>query len=170
MRTYAVAVGDRTFRAVVRQEPASLVIEVDGVRHAVHLEPWFGQTHVRLLVDGMAHRVVIRPHGETMVVVVGADRYAVRVAPHVPVPRRAHASATPTAFEITAPMPGLVVSVEVVPGARVEQGRPVAIMEAMKMQMEIHAPASGWVRAVHVRGGQDVATGTALMTFEPADQ
>jgi biotin carboxyl carrier protein len=169
MRTYAVAVGDRIFRTVVHQGPASLIVEVDGVRHAVDLERWLGRTHVRLLVDGTPHRVVIRPQGETTVVVVGADRYTVRVAPHVPVARRVQDSAAPTALQITAPMPGLVVSVEVVPGARVEQGRPVAIMEAMKMQMEIHAPASGWVRAVHVRGGQDVATGTVLMTLELAD-
>jgi biotin carboxyl carrier protein len=69
--------------------------------------------------------------------------------------------------EVTAPIPGLVVSVEVAEGDVVEQGRPVVIMEAMKMQSEMRTPMGGIVTAVHVKPGQEVMGGTVLVTVAP---
>lgn len=167
MRAYAVTVGEEVFRAVVRGGPASLSVEVNGTPHTVEVHPWCGRSHVRLIVDSVAHHVVVSPQGERTVVVVGAERYVVRVGPDIPVARRGSPATARSVLEIAAPMPGVIVSIEVAPEERVEQGRPVAIIEAMKMQMEIHAPAPGRVRAVHVRRGQDVARGTLLVTLDP---
>jgi propionyl-CoA carboxylase alpha chain len=62
---------------------------------------------------------------------------------------------------LLAPMPGTVVSVPVGAGATVAAGDTVLVLEAMKMQHAIKAPADGVV-AVEVEVGQQVAAGDVL--------
>ncbi len=57
---------------------------------------------------------------------------------------------------IKAPIPGQIKTVLVAEGDRVEAGQPLFILEAMKMENEIHAPKAGVVSQVAVRPGQDV--------------
>ena len=69
---------------------------------------------------------------------------------------------------LTAPMPGKILAVLVQPGAEVEKGAPLVVMEAMKMEHTIAAPAKGRVTAVLHAAGEQVAEGAALITFEAA--
>ena len=73
---------------------------------------------------------------------------------------------TGVAGEIKAPMPGLVVKVEVAPGDRVRRGQGVMVIEAMKMENEIAAPMDGTVELIKVKPGQPVEKGEALMTIK----
>jgi len=57
---------------------------------------------------------------------------------------------------IKAPIPGLIKAVFAAEGDRVEAGQPLFILEAMKMENEIHAPKSGVVSQISVKLGQDV--------------
>ena len=57
---------------------------------------------------------------------------------------------------IKAPIPGLIKFVFAAEGDRVEAGQPLFILEAMKMENEIHAPKSGVVSQISVKSGQDV--------------
>ena len=57
---------------------------------------------------------------------------------------------------IKAPIPGLIKAVFVAEGDRVEAGQPLFILEAMKMENEIHAPKSGVISQISVKPGQDV--------------
>jgi biotin carboxyl carrier protein len=57
---------------------------------------------------------------------------------------------------IKAPIPGLIKTVFAAEGDRVEAGQPLFILEAMKMENEIHAPKSGVVSQISVKPGQDV--------------
>ncbi|MDQ7819960.1 MAG: biotin/lipoyl-containing protein [Armatimonadota bacterium] len=169
-RAFLVFVAGRTHRVTAWPSGQALQISVDGAPPvAVDLRPLLGSTHFRLAVGATTHVVEVRRRGAEWVVTVGADRAVVRVEPDLPVARRVRTGGPPAAREIRAPMPGLVVAVEVTPGAAVEQGQAVVIMEAMKMQMEIRAPSSGRVRAVHVSAGQDVAGGTVLVTLDPGE-
>jgi propionyl-CoA carboxylase alpha chain len=59
-------------------------------------------------------------------------------------------------------MPGTVVSVVVKTGDPVEEGQPVLVLEAMKMQHTVTAPATGVVREVTVAAGDQVAAGAML--------
>jgi len=70
---------------------------------------------------------------------------------------------------LRAPMPGLVVRVEVHPGDEVIAGQGVLIVEAMKMENELRAPVAARVRAVHVREGVAVEKDAVLVDFEPLD-
>ncbi len=68
---------------------------------------------------------------------------------------------------LAAPMPGKVLEVSVEPGQRVEAGRVLVVLEAMKMEHRVHAPADGTVTAVLVAAGDQVATGAELLAFTP---
>ena len=57
---------------------------------------------------------------------------------------------------IKAPIPGLIKTVLAAEGDQVEAGQPLFILEAMKMENEIHAPKSGVIGQIRVKPGQDV--------------
>jgi len=67
---------------------------------------------------------------------------------------------------LKAPMPGLVVRLEVEAGQTVPPGGGVLVLEAMKMENELRSAAGGRVRAVLVKPGQAVEKGQALVEFE----
>ena len=67
---------------------------------------------------------------------------------------------------LIAPMPGLVVRVNVAVGDSVQAGQGLVVMEAMKMENELRAPAAGTVRQVHATPGTAVEKGTVLIELE----
>ncbi len=64
---------------------------------------------------------------------------------------------------VPAPMPGNIVSLEVKVGDSVAEGDAVAVMEAMKMNVEVVAPCAGAVKQIIVEKGAVVATDDAIM-------
>ncbi len=64
---------------------------------------------------------------------------------------------------VPAPMPGNIVSLEVKVGDSVAEGDVVAVMEAMKMNVEVVAPCAGTVKQILVEKGAVVATDDAIM-------
>jgi biotin carboxyl carrier protein len=69
-------------------------------------------------------------------------------------------------FELTAPLPGVVVSVAITPGERVERGQRLLVLEAMKMNNSIRSPQDGVVVEVLAQIGQTVRHGDVLLRFE----
>ncbi len=65
--------------------------------------------------------------------------------------------------EVTVSMPGKVIKALVAIGDEVEQGQPVLIIEAMKMENEVKAGRAGVVSAIHVEAGQSVEADVVLM-------
>jgi 3-methylcrotonyl-CoA carboxylase alpha subunit len=70
------------------------------------------------------------------------------------------------ADSLTAPMPGKIIAVKVEPGAKVERGQALLVMEAMKMEHTIRAPADGTVEKIHYKVGEQVDEGVELIHFE----
>ncbi|HEU4620684.1 MAG TPA: acetyl/propionyl/methylcrotonyl-CoA carboxylase subunit alpha [Burkholderiaceae bacterium] len=68
--------------------------------------------------------------------------------------------------QLVAPMPGRIVALLAEPGRLVASGTPLLVMEAMKMEHTITAPASGVVHAFHYAVGDQVAEGVLLVRFE----
>jgi pyruvate carboxylase subunit B len=64
---------------------------------------------------------------------------------------------------VVAPMPGLIVRVNVAVGDQVQAGQGVVVMEAMKMENELRAAASGIVKSINVEPGKAVEKGTVLV-------
>jgi biotin carboxyl carrier protein len=65
--------------------------------------------------------------------------------------------------DVVSPMPGTILSVDVKPGAFVEVGQVVCVLEAMKMKNPIRASFAGTVAEVNVNAGQNVAYGDVLV-------
>lgn len=65
--------------------------------------------------------------------------------------------------DITAPMPGTVIKIKVKPGDKVKAGDTVLVIEAMKMENEVHTPISGEVKDIHVNEGDSVNPDEALV-------
>jgi biotin carboxyl carrier protein len=64
---------------------------------------------------------------------------------------------------VRAPMPGLVLGIPFEPGAKVERGQTVVVLEAMKMENDLASPLAGTVKEVKVTKGQTVSQGDALV-------
>lgn len=89
------------------------------------------------------------------------------VAP-VPVARPAvtNTATVTIARSLTAPMPGVITSIEVEVGQQVKRGQTLVNLEAMKMVNAIRAPRDAVVSEVLVKAQQQVAFGDELMKFE----
>jgi 3-methylcrotonyl-CoA carboxylase alpha subunit len=68
-----------------------------------------------------------------------------------------------------APMPGTIVALLAKPGETIEASAPMLIMEAMKMEHTLRAPARGRVARYLCAAGDFVAEGAALLEFEAGD-
>ncbi len=71
---------------------------------------------------------------------------------------------------VVAPMPGLVVRVEVSEGDMVSAGQGMVIVEAMKMENELLAEGPAVVQRVHVRDGEAVEKGQLLVELSPLEE
>ena len=67
---------------------------------------------------------------------------------------------------LTSPMQGTVLAVNVAEGDQVPAGQLICIVEAMKMENEIHAHRAGTVRQLSVAAGEPVATGQVICVVE----
>ncbi|HYT69681.1 MAG TPA: biotin/lipoyl-containing protein [Vicinamibacterales bacterium] len=67
---------------------------------------------------------------------------------------------------LTAPMPATVIQVNVTTGAEVRRGDILLLLEAMKMELPLRAPAGGRISAVNCRAGELVQPGATLIEIE----
>lgn len=96
---------------------------------------------------------------------ISPERQSAAAPVAVTPPAAAPASANTSGRTILAPIPGVIVSVAVQPGAAVETGQEVCVLEAMKMKSPIRAPRAGVIAAVHVSAGQQVKHREALVDY-----
>ena len=73
--------------------------------------------------------------------------------------------AAPAGGMVKAPMPGLVVRVEVTEGQVVEAGDGLVVVEAMKMENELRAPHRATIERIHVTAGERVEKGAPLVSL-----
>ena len=83
--------------------------------------------------------------------------------PAQPAPR---AAAPNGSGHVLSPMPGTITSIKVKVGDAVSKKQPLFILEAMKMENEVHATADGTIRALYVAVGEAVASKALLCTIE----
>lgn len=149
-------------------------VTVAGDRVDAHLADVEG-TPVRLVtIGGVQHRVVARRTGARGRYALWIDGWRFDVDALDERARAIRDLASASAehagpLPLIAPMPGLIVRVQVALGERVEAGRGVIVMEAMKMENELRASAAGVVRAIHAAPGAAVEKGAVLVEFGAPD-
>lgn len=167
---YQVTVAGRS----VEVELSADGIRVDGEPVTAALEAVPDGPVRSLLLDGASHRLVARPEGKG---VWDLQLSGVRLTAEViddrtrAIRAMTGASAAPKGPKrLKAPMPGLVLRVEVAAGDTVRAGQGLVIVEAMKMENELRAEVAGRVVKVHVAPGEAVAKDQVLLDLEPETQ
>ncbi len=121
----------------------------------------------RVTVNGIPYDVVVEEIGEVASSAPAAP--AAPVAPAAPAAAPKAPAAAPKgnagATAIKAPMPGTLIKVNVKAGDAVKKGDVLCVLEAMKMENDILAPADGVVATVEAAQGASVATDAVLVTL-----
>lgn len=150
------------------------LLRVNGARVEVELAEGLGAAVRSVRVGARSLRVVPTRNGrgEWTLVVEGATYRAEVLDPGQEAVREAAAETGQSSgpSPLRAPMPGLVVRVEVQPGDLVGEGQGIVIVEAMKMENELKAPMAARVAAVRVEEGAAVERDQILVEFEIVDQ
>ena len=143
----------------------------------------------RFVIEGKEYQVDVGTRlGSNVAVTVNGKAYDVEVTgqgspsapsgtgPAAPRPAAAPvvtaAAATPVpgaggAGEVRAPIPGVVLSVDVAEGDQVTASMKILVLEAMKMENEIFAGVDGVVAKIHVKPQQEARQGDLLVTITP---
>jgi propionyl-CoA carboxylase alpha chain len=165
--------------------PADWVVTIDGTAHDVSLdedeiivdgealdiamEYTPGDRLVEAEVDGAPLTVRIARHRTGFTLTArGASHKAVCLPAHV-APLAAHMiEKIPPDLSrfLICPMPGLLVSLAVGPGDKVEAGQPLATVEAMKMENILRAEKSGVVKVVNAAQGDSLAVDAIILEME----
>jgi propionyl-CoA carboxylase alpha chain len=134
---------------VLDEHPPTTIVHADGSR-------------VVLDVNGIRLTFGVHRIGEVSYVDSPEGSVALRELPRFPLP-------APEAAEgsLTAPLPGAVRRVLVVPGQRVRAGELLLTLEAMTLEHPVHAPSAGVVASVPVHPGTEVDTGELLAVLDP---
>lgn len=164
---YYVTLGGRTYDIGVEGDH----ITIDGERIDADLVHVAGTPVHRLSLHGASHRIVAERGEARGQWRLHVDGY--RVTADV-VDERTSAIRAMTAARsvqhgprpVRAPMPGMIVRVEVEAGERVSAGQGVVVMEAMKMENELKADGDGIVSRIAVHAGTAVEKGMVLIEFE----
>jgi biotin carboxyl carrier protein len=163
---YYVTVNGEDHEVDVTERMGELRVTVDGAPTEVSYEEVDRLGQVAMVMDGRSYAVSIEGDENDVSVSVAGRFFKVLVEDERE--RAAHAAERETARKggvVKSVMPGIVIKLLVAEGDTVEQGEPLLILEAMKMQNEIAAPATAVVRAVHVAEGQAVGGGETLVTL-----
>lgn len=158
----------REFRYQVGKEVCTVTVEAAGDRYTVHVGDrilqltarWAANGRLDLECDGRRLRAYVAREGQRRYTSLGGEVWTLQP----PDPRHARRAESGAASGgLTATMPGRVLDVLVAPGDAVHKGDTLVLLEAMKMELRIQAPADGQVSSVLCAAGQVVERGQVLV-------
>lgn len=135
--------------------------KIDGKEYAVKIDKIEGD-QAQLEVNGTPYSVeIIQEKKETPKVTKSAPKSA-PAATAAPAPAAAPASSG-KGKAVKAPLPGVIISVDVQVGQQVKRGQQVAVLEAMKMENGINAECDGTITEIKVKAGDSILEGTDIL-------
>ncbi len=164
---YATTINEKTYIIEINDDRK---VVVDGVEYAVDFESVAGQPVYSLLINGRSYEAYVAAseeaeewqvllHGELSSVVVEDEREKrLRQA-------AGGVAAAAGEYHLKAPMPGLIVAVQVSEGQVVVKGDILIILESMKMQNELKCPRDGTITRIKVKPGEGVEQSQQLITI-----
>lgn len=157
--------GDGDHAVQVVRRDGRWLVTVDGREHELQAGP-DGTGGWLVVWQGERRRLRAAARGQDRFVFADGRTHHLQL---VDPDREGTAAADTAGPGLRAGMPGKVVRVLAAVGDRVEAGRPLVIMESMKMETELAAAVAGTVARVHVAAGQVVAQGDPLVDVAPDD-
>jgi biotin carboxyl carrier protein len=162
---YYVTIAGREVLVDLSAEPL-----IDGQRVRAALSHLPGTAVRSLLLDSESRTLIARPGPErgSWELLLAGRNVSAEVVDERTRAIRAMSGATEKEKPkvISAPMPGLVVRINVQPGDTIHAGQGVIVVEAMKMENELKSPAAGRVARIHATVGQPVEKGAVLVVLE----
>lgn len=165
---YRVVAGGRSFLIEIEHER---LVRVDGQPIYLELERVGGLPVYSLALDDDGYMLFVEEGREAYQVEVQGQVYPVRVERETPrlAPRISDDDGNGMAkTALRAPLAGCLTALPVLEGDWVAAGQVVAVVESMKMQMELKCPGEGLVVEVHGPQGRDVTQGESLVTISLA--
>lgn len=164
---YRVTIQGQTFEIEVDHDR---LVRVHGHPLYVDLEQVGGLPVYSLALEDEGYVVFVEEGQEEYRVEVQGQVYSVKVSSQRPQlagrPIKCSGDGE-DCLTIDAPLAGNLVALPVTAGERVAAGQTVAIVESMKMQMELKAPRAGLVESVHGPTGRTVTQGEELVVLRP---
>jgi biotin carboxyl carrier protein len=142
-------------------------VMVNGKIYHVDFHPVSDQPVFSLLIDGKSYEAYVYPIENNWQVLIHGNQYAVLVEDERERRLRAALGAEKiggSEFHLQAPMPGLVISLEVSEGQIVKKGELLIILESMKMQNELKSPRDGVISRIRIQPGQSVEQRQTLLS------
>jgi len=162
-RTLPLQQGERERVVRVTVQPGGWQVQRNA-EPAVRVQGSFKDGHLDVVVQEQRLRVGVQR--DDMQVYLFTAQGQQRFTVHDPVGESEQASAD--AGSLLAPMPGKIVATLVEPGTKVTRGTPLVVLEAMKMEHTLAAPADGTVHGYRAKAGEQVGDGAVLVDFEAA--
>jgi biotin carboxyl carrier protein len=120
-----------------------------------------------MILNGRPYEMAWSSNGETMSVALGQSSFNIRISRGILRGNKDQMLKHGSEEEvISAPMPGMVVTLKVEPDQEIEIGQPLLILEAMKMENEIRSPVNGRVKQIHINPGNKVEKGEKLIILQ----
>ncbi len=169
MKTYYLELNGKEYQVGVERADGIIAVSVDGRRHLVDLAELNGGGAFSVLLDGKSYDLEVKENEKGLSVFALGQHFDLTVEEEETHRARMLSAGTQQAArekEVRAPMPGLIVKIEVSVGQKVSPGEGLLVMEAMKMENEIKAKGAGVVKAIKVAERQPVEQGQVLITFE----
>jgi len=167
----AVLIGDTRFDMTVDGYDGGLLVKHDDAEPPLdvigHWRP--GQSLFRVAIDGEPLSVkVARERGGWRLTARGKAHHVRVYPPHVAALTRHLIEKVPPDLSkfLIAPMPGLLVRLDVAEGDRVEAGQALAVVEAMKMENILRAPKSATVKALSAQAGESLQVDQVILELE----
>jgi len=169
VKIYHLEINGRPYRVGIERSTGETAVSINGRNYTVDFAELNEGGALSVLMDGKSYDLEVKENEKGVSVFASGQHFDLTVEEEPSYRARMLSGAGKTAArekEARAPMPGLIVKVEVVVGQEVRSGDGLLIMEAMKMENEIKAKASGIVKEIQVSERQPVEQNQVLITFE----
>ena len=162
MRTLVFRQGETQKDVAVSYRSSGYGLTVDGVEVAVRGEI-DGRGRMQIEFDGVRRNVTVITAGDLRHIFLPGRAWRLALVD----PLRFSGDGGDVQGGLLAPMPGRIIALLAAAGTLVEKGAPLLILEAMKMEHTISAPAAGLLKAHRFAVGDQITDGVELVDFEP---
>ena len=162
---WSVKIGEKRMAVSIRQD--DILVDDERVDLAMEYTPGDRLVEAEIGDEGLTVKVEPTANGLKMTTRGAIHKVEILPARVAHLARHMIAKVAPDLSKyLICPMPGLLVSLSVKVGDKVEAGQPLAVVEAMKMENILRAEKSATVKVVHAKAGESLAVDAVILELE----